>query len=168
MTDSPTRITRSILAAGVLGGVLGGVAAFAASRMIVPATPGKTETAVAASEARAVVESFISKLDDDKGEALADEVKSGRWLINEQEYASFRGQFTIDRARFRKQYGERGEVEFVREEPLSPSLARLIYLERYQHDGILWIFVVYRTMGGWRLVGVSWKEKLAVAVDVLN
>ena len=51
MNDSPTRTTRSILAAGVLGGVLGGVAAFAASRMIVPALPVKTEAAGTASEA---------------------------------------------------------------------------------------------------------------------
>jgi hypothetical protein len=161
-------MTRSILAAGMLGGVLGGAAGVAASRMIVPAAPEKTDSPVAASEARAVVESFVSKLGDDSGEALVGEKASGRWLISDQEYASFQGQFKVDRARFRKQYGERGEMEFVREQSLSPSLVRLVYLERYQHDGILWIFVVYRTMGEWRLVGVSWKEKLAVAVDALN
>ena len=167
MTDNPTRMTRSILAAGVLGGVLGGIVSFAASRIIVPLPPSKSSSAAA--EARPVVDSFIGKLRDEKAEELTTEITNGRWLISEQEYASFRGQFNVDRARFSKQYGERtGEFELVREELRAASLVRIVYLERYQRDGVLWFFVVYRTMGEWRLVGVSWKEKLAVAVDALN
>ena len=167
MAETPTGMTRSIWAAGILGGLLGGVVSLAASRIIVPAPVVTPSTAGA--EARPVVESFIGKLQTEKADGLEAEVTSGRWLVTEQELASFRGQFNADRDRFVQQYGPRsGEFEPVREEVLGPSIVRLVYLERYQRDGILWIFVVYRTMGEWRVVGVSWKEKLAVAVDALN
>jgi hypothetical protein len=170
MAESSTFPRRTILAAGLLGGVLGGVCSFAANRMIVPVTPRKDESAArSASEARPVVESFIGRLHSEAAEELSAEVKQGRWLITDQEYASFRGQFVGDRARFAKLYGERsGEFEFVREEALSSSLVRFAVLEKYQHDGVLWFFVVYRTMGDWRIVGVSWKDKLAVAVDAVK
>jgi len=167
MAESPTGMTRSIWAAGLLGGLLGGVVSFAASRIIVPA-PAVTPS-TAAAESRPVVESFIGKLQSEKADGLEAEATSGRWLVTEQELASFRGQFNADRTRFVQQYGPRtGEFELVREEVLGPSIVRVVYLERYQRDGILWIFVVYRTIGEWRVVGVSWKEKLAVAVDALN
>ena len=167
MAESPTRMTRSIWAAGLLGGLLGGVVSFAASRIIVPAP--SVVTSNAAAEARPVVDSFVARLQAEKAEGLESEASRGRWLVSDQEMASFRGQFNADRARFAQQYGERtGEFELVREEVLSPSIVRFIFLERYQRDGVLWIFVVYRTMGEWRVVGLSWKEKLAVAVDVLN
>jgi hypothetical protein len=170
MADSPTNARRTILAAGLLGGVLGGVCSFAANRMIVPAPAGKDESAAkSAADARPVVESFIGKLHSEAAEDLGAEMKQGRWLITEQEYASFRGQFVGDRARFAKLYGERtGEFELVREEALSPSLVRFVFLEKYQHDGVLWFFVVFRTMGDWRIVGVSWKDRLAVAVDAVK
>lgn len=170
MAESTSITRRTLLAAGVLGGVLGGVCSFVANRMIVPVQPGKDEiVARSAADARSVVESFIDKLRGETAEDLSEEVKQGRWLITEQEYRSFRGQFVGDRGRLAMQYGNRtGEFEFVREEVLSPSLVRFIFLERYERDGVLWFFVVYRTMGDWRLVGVSWKDKLAQAVDAVK
>jgi len=169
MAETATSTRRTVLAAGLLGGVLGGVISFAASRMIVPVPHGKDEAkARSAAEARPVVESFIGKLRDEAA-GLGTEIEQGRWLITPQEYASFRGQFVGDRGRFAMQYGERtGEFELVREEAVSPSLVRFVFLEKYQRDGVLWFFVVFRTMGDWRIVGVSWKDRLAVAVDAVK
>jgi hypothetical protein len=173
MSEPRSGAFRPILLSGLLGGLLGGSASFIANRTIVPTTPpAKSETAEpprSLDEARQVAESFLANVRDGKQDQLAADVKNGVWLVTDQEFATFLGQFTADRARFAKQYGEPSrQYELVREVVLSPSLVRLIYLEKYQRDGVLWFLVLYHTMDGWRLVGVTWKEKLAVAVDGLN
>jgi len=172
MSDQRSGMTRPILLAGLLGGLLGGGASFIANRTISPVPAAKSETrppTPSTEEARQVAESFLGSVRDGKQDQLAADVKNGVWLISEQEFASFLGQFNADRARFAKQYGESShQYELVREVMLSPSLVRFIYLEKYQRDGVLWFLVLYHTMDGWRLVGVTWKEKLAVAVSGLD
>ena len=171
MADAPSA-TKPIFLAGLLGGLLGGVFAFAAIRTVTPVPPAKPEATTSSEsvdDARAVTEVFMTSVRDGKIDNLAAAVKNGAWLITDQEYAEFLGQFNGDRARFAKQYGgPAGQFELVREVKLSPSLVRFIYLEKYQRDGLLWFFVVYHTMDGWRLVGVTWKEKLAVSVPGLD
>lgn len=161
-----------IIIAGLLGGLLGGVASFAASRMVVPAPATKSESqkqTPLSSDARQVTDAFMTAVRDGATDQLAGAVKSGIWLISDQEYQSFLGQFTPDRKRYAKEYGEPSrQFELVREVALSPSLVRLIYLEKYPRDGILWFFVVYRSQDSWRLVGVTWKEKLAASVSGLD
>lgn len=172
MSDQRSGTTRPILIAGLLGGLLGGLVSFIAMRTITPAPPAKPEAAPpthADEETRQVAESFLGHVRDGKPDQLAADVKNGVWLITEQEYASFLGQFTADRARFTKDYGEpTGQYELVRDVRLSPSLVRLIYLEKYQRDGVLWFLTLYHTMDGWRLVGVTWKEKLAASLNGLD
>ena len=172
MPDSPARLTGPVVVAGLLGGLLGGVASFAASRMIAPAPATKSDStteAPIASEARQITDAFMAAVRDGATDQLAGAVKSGVWLVSDKEYASFLGQFTPDRARYAKQYGEPSrQFELVREVTLSPSLVRLIYLEKYPRDGILWFFVVYHSEDGWRLVGVTWKEKLVSSVSGLD
>lgn len=172
MADSRSGPTRPILIAGVLGGLLGGGASFIASRTITPVPTVKEEPPTppqSVQEARQVAEAFLMSVRDGNRDQLAADVKNGVWLITEQEYESFLRQFTADRDRFVKQYGQPiRHFELVRESILCPSVVRLTYLEKYERDGVLWFFVVYHTMDGWRLVGVSWKDKLAVAATGLN
>lgn len=155
-------MTRSILIAGLLGGLLGGVAAFTASRLIKPVEPAKPEPVH--SVAREVADAYIAKLRAGKNDEFVTDVQTGMTLITEQEYAAFKLEFTGSRNRFVNMFGPRtGEYEFVREVALSPSLARVIYLEKYERGGVLWFFVLYQSKDGWRLTGVSWNEKLALA-----
>jgi hypothetical protein len=172
MPDAQGRMTGPIIVAGLLGGLLGGVASFAASRMIAPAPAAKSESPAqtpVATDARQITDAFMSAVRDGATDQLAGAVKSNVWLISDQEYANFLNQFTGDRVRYAKVYGEPSrQFELVREVALSPSLVRLIYLEKYTRDGILWYFVVYHSQDGWRLVGVTWKEKLAASVSGLD
>jgi len=172
MPENPPRMTRPVVLAGLLGGLLGGVASFAATRMITPAQPGHLDAVKVGeglSEARQVAETFMAKVRTGKPDDLASEVRIGLWLVSDQEFHSFLGQFTADRKRFASELGDStGQMELVREVLLSPSIVRLIYLEKYPRDGVLWFLVVYHTMDGWRLVGVTWKEKLAAAVSGLD
>jgi hypothetical protein len=171
MPEPQTSLTRPIFLAGLLGGLLGGIVAYAAVRTIAPVPPAKTETATQGeppAEARQLVETFVAKLRSGRLKDLEEEVKRGAWLVSEQEFASFLGQHAGDRARFVAQYGEPGEFEFVRAMVRSPSLVKFVYLEKYQRDGVLWFFVLYHSADAWRLVGVSWKDRLAVAVDSLD
>jgi hypothetical protein len=170
MPDEQSRMTRAILLAGLLGGLLGGVASFAASRVITPAPTARSETApAAASEARPIAEGFMERVVAGKEDELAEAARRGVWLVTDQEYATFRGQFTADRARFAREFGPpAGQFEFVRESILSESLVHVVYLEKFQRDGVLWYFVLYRTADGWKLVGVSWKDKLGVVAGTLD
>jgi hypothetical protein len=169
MADAQPVLTRPVIIAGLLGGLLGGVAAFAVGRVVVPAPSGKSDAANPAADVRPLAESFLRRLQGDNLDELQIALQNGFWPITQQEYATFRGQFAADRARFVREFGDRtGEFELVRETTLSPSLVKFVYLEKYQRDGILWHLVLYHSQGDWRLIGVSWKEKLAVAVGVLD
>jgi hypothetical protein len=155
-------VARSIVIAGLLGGLLGGVVSFAMSRVIKPAEPVRPEPL--ASPARELVEAYISKLRAGKNDEFVIDVRTGMALITEQEFATFKQEFTDSRNRFVSMFGSRtGEYELVRDSVISPSLARVIFLEKYERGGVLWFFVVYLCKDGWRLAGVSWNEKLALA-----
>lgn len=157
-----SRMTRAILIAGVFGGILGGVVSFAASRLIKPIEPVKADPPP--TPAREVAEAYISKLRSGKNDEFITDVRTGMALITEQEFAAFKQEFSDSRNRFSVMFGSRtGEYELVRESIISPSLARVIFLEKYERGGVLWFFVVYQCKDGWRLAGVSWNEKLALA-----
>jgi hypothetical protein len=162
MPDNQSRMTRPILIAGLLGGLLGGVVSFAASRLITPA-PAKQELPppVQATEAREVADAFIAKLKVGKTDEFVQDVKAGITFMSEQEFAQFKSDFTESRKVIPQVLGRAtGEFELVRETALSPSLVRLIYLEKYERGGVAWSFTLYRTQDGWRVDDVSWNRKL--------
>jgi hypothetical protein len=163
-------MTRPILIAGLLGGLLGGVASFSASRLLVPAGARSEQTqAVPAgpvavpADARQVAEGFVAQLREGKFEQFAISAKLGKVDSTDADFAAFKVKLLESRTVFTNTFGPSStEFELLRETALSPSLVRFVYLERFERGGVLWVFVMYHgTDSGWRLSWVDYGTHLA-------
>jgi hypothetical protein len=160
-------MTRPIVIAGLLGGLLGGVVSFAASRWVVPAQP-KAETAPAVRhevppEARAIADAYVAELRAGKFEEFAAHAKIGSTITTDEEAAKFKARLLEFRRVANGSFGPSlGEFEVLGETALSPSLVRLTYLEKFERGGVWWTFVLYHGKDHWWLAWVDWGVNPAV------
>jgi hypothetical protein len=160
-----SRMTRSILLAGLFGGLLGGGGVFAAVRLA-GATPDQAkaeqpQASAAPAEARGVAEAFLAKLKDMKYQEFVGDVKEGMTFLNEPEFEAFKKAFLDSRTQCHGVYGKlTGEYELVRETAPRPELVRFVYLEKFERGAVAWSFVLYRTKEGWRLNDVRFNINL--------
>lgn len=158
---------RNVFVAGVLGGLLGAGGAFSAGRLVpVKAAEPVVNPTTATPDPlpRQVAESLLARLKVGKGEEFTKSAKASMHLISDQEFAVFQKNFTASRETYARGYGPSlGEFELVREHAASPSLVRLVYLERFEKHGLLWIFVMYRGKDGWAIAHVNWVPELNLA-----
>ncbi|HVL16282.1 MAG TPA: hypothetical protein VM529_27160 [Gemmata sp.] len=157
-------MTKAVFLAGVLGGLLGGVAAYAAARMF-PAPPAGDTAAggaqASAPEARQVVEGFLGKLRDGKYPEFVEDVKRGRTFMSEAEFEAFKKSFVESRKVYHGGFGNlTGEYDLIRETVLRPDLVRYVYIEKFERGSLVWLFVIYKTKDGWRLNTISWNPDL--------
>ncbi len=151
-------MTRSVLFAGLLGGLLGGVFSTAASRWL----PGPT-TATAAipvpAEARATADAYVARLRAGKYDEFVNDLKNGMVFPSEKEFDEFRRSFELYRTVIPGIYGPlSGDVTLVREGAATPDLARFVYLQKCPNGLVVWTFIMYRGAEGWRPSSVSWSH----------
>jgi hypothetical protein len=160
------RMTRPILIAGLLGGLLGSVISFAANRWIVPSRAATTDAKPRIpipQEARTAVEWYIAKLEALQYEEFATEIRRLKGVSQEMLEA-----FVKDFQQWRKNYhgalgNHTGPFELIRETAVSTELVQFVYLEKFESSAVVWFFVFYQTKEGWRLVRITWKDDLFVA-----
>jgi hypothetical protein len=161
---------KNVLLAGLLGGLLGGAAGVVAGRYA-PAVAAKPTAAPAPATAgepnpRSIAEALLARLKEGKPEEFADVTKGSTHLITEEMYKQFKANLTDFRATYTRAFGHPlREFELVKEQPASPSLVRLVYLERFEKGGVLWFFVLYKGKDGWKLDKVHWVPDLALAFN---
>ncbi len=159
-------MTKSVLMAGVLGGVLGGLGAYLAVLWLKPVEAAPTNAGVAtrepaSPEARAVAEAFVSKLRTGKYDEFALDVKLGMSALPDKEFAVFKQKFEEALLLAHGVYGTpTGEVELIGETALTPNLARFVYLQKFPRGAMVWFFVLYNTPEGWRLNGIVFNKDL--------
>ena len=154
-------MTRPILLAGLLGGLLGGAGAFVVARLLPPSTvtelhslPGKAETR---SDAREVAELFVNKLRAQKYDEFALDAKMGSPILTDADLVKFKARLQEFRTVATQSFGQSsGEFELLRETALSPSLVRFVYLEKLERGGVWWLLVLYRGKDTWTLAWVDW------------
>ncbi len=157
-------MTKSIIIAGLLGGLLGGVASFAANRFIKPVEVAKPHSEPSSSAAREVADAFVSKLKAAKFEEFIIDAKRGMAFNDEKETAAFKARLNESRILYTHQLGPSlGEFELLRETALSPSLVRFVYLEKFERGGVWWVFVMYHGKDSWQL---SWANHGAILADI--
>lgn len=150
--------TKPILIAGVLGGLLGGVVSFAATRWLKPAEPTKAEVPA---EARQVAQGFGAKLKAGKYDDFLTDVKSAMVFDGENDFRAFQKSFEESRNLFPKVYGTPlGELELVRETALTPNLVRFVYLEKFPRGALAWVFILYKDAERWQLNYLTWNKSL--------
>jgi hypothetical protein len=158
-------MTRPILIAGLLGGLLGGVAAFAANRWIVPTHAATAEAKPhipIPKEARTAVEWYIAKLEAMQYNEFAAEVRRGMVKILPQERVDkVLKEFQQSREEIHRTLGNHtAPFELIRETAVSNELIRFVYLEKFEDNVVVWAFVVYQTKDGWRLVRFAWDPEV--------
>ncbi|HSQ58537.1 MAG TPA: hypothetical protein VLM40_22645, partial [Gemmata sp.] len=161
--------SRPVLFAGVLGGLLGGLFAFAAGRMIggpmqEPANAQPVSQNSSSPEARAVLDSFLGKLKDLKDEEFINDVKVGMTFRDASEFEAFKKAFKDSRILFFSMFGQRkGNFDVVRETALLPELVRYVCIEHFEGGAVAWVFILYKTTEGWRVNAILWNKELMLA-----
>jgi hypothetical protein len=107
---------------------------------------------------RQAADASMAKLADDSKGAFED---FRRWFASPADSLSglevaYKSQREVATLAFGKPLGE---VEFVREEFVGNSLLRLIYLEKFERNAIVWRLTYYRPNGQWFLHTLSWDDK---------
>jgi hypothetical protein len=158
-------MTRPVLLAGVLGGLLGGATTFVVARLL-PPTPNEAQHALTGkaeprSEAREVAELFVDKLRARKFDDFALDAKMGSPTLTDAELVKFKARLQEFRTVATQTLGpSSGQFELLRETALSPSLVRFVYLEKLERGGVWWVLVLYRGKDAWSLAWVDWGANL--------
>jgi hypothetical protein len=157
---------RFILVAGVLGGLLGGLAAFAASRWIKPisADPARTTLEPAIEEARGLVDLLLSEVKAGKHDEFVKHVQMAMSYLTPDAFTAFQKDYLESRKEFPQTLGPPlGEFVELRRTALSPDLVEFVYMEKFERGGIMWVFVLYRGKDHWRLAWMTWNRQLQQA-----
>jgi hypothetical protein len=148
---------RKLILVGVVGALLGGGVTFAAGHFAQAKPTEATPPANGDPTPRSIAEGLFSRLKDGKTEEFADTVKASSSPISDVEFVRFKKNLVDVRAAFAKTYGSSlGEFELVREQAVSPSVVRLVYVEKFEKNGMTWVFVMYQGKDGWKVASVNW------------
>lgn len=147
--------TNPVWMAAIVGGLLGGVFTFALLRSF---PSHHKEPPPPPTEARQFADDVIAKLHDGKNDEFIRYIRPAFAKLTDEQFAQFRKNLFDMRAEDAKIYGQPGDFEFCRETRLSPTLARVTYLEKFAHGCVLWSLVVYNSPDGWQLVALSFQK----------
>lgn len=152
-TDPGRAAARSVWLAALLAGLIAGAVAFALGRTFPAPVPAPK---AAPSEAGEVAEALVAKLRAGKYDEFATTPHLGAREEAEKKVADLKAAIAQSReycaAHFQRTVGE---FELVRETPLGPSLARVVYFERFDTGGVIWGLGLFRAADGWRLVSIA-------------
>ena len=70
-------------------------------------------------------------------------------VIPESEFDTMVGQAALQAPMIASRFGQSIGYEFIREDRLGESLARLIYIQRLEKHAMRWVFYLYRGKSGW-------------------
>src|SRR5262249_33267142 len=156
---------RSAIVAGLVAGLLGGAVSGLASAVVVwhmtrhdtPPATEPTPTSEAERATKAVVETLLSKLKAGDLDGFASAARERMVGIDEPRFQQLRTHLVESRKQYQADYGNpTGEFELLSQQSASPSLVRLVYLEKFEKGGVVWYFFLYRAKDGWRISTVFW------------
>lgn len=112
------------------------------------------------------VEEFLrqaatSEMDKAMDRLLAD---SGLAETKPQVIVTLKGQVKL----IMELYGAPLGTEKVWEEDLSPSLKRLVYLQKFEKAPIAWEFYFYKPKDSWRLNAINFKDQVGALVGAMR
>ncbi len=146
-------MTKPVLLAGLLGGVLGAVFAFALARTF-PATP-KLSPPPPPTEARLRADDLVAQLKAGKNEEFFAGVRAAFSGRNDEELNQARQHLLKLRDQPAAVYGPSIDFEFVRETSIGPNLVRFAYLEKFPHGCVVWTLVYYNAPDGWQVLAFT-------------
>lgn len=162
-TEPPRPGPRPVWPAALLAGLLAGAVAFALGRTFPAPVPAPRP-----SEARAVADALVAKLRAGQYDEFAALPHLGRPDEAEKKVAEVRDVIARSREYCATHFkSTSGEFELMRESSFGPSLAKLLYLERFPTGGVVWGLGLFRAADGWRVISVA-IEPIEVAFPALR
>jgi hypothetical protein len=83
------------------------------------------------------------------------------WLFPEDELESVIAQTAQQRNLLANRLGKSLGFTLVRREIAADTFLRLVYVERFEHTGLRWMFTFYKAKDVWKFNGFSWDEEIA-------
>ncbi|QJX00152.1 hypothetical protein [Frigoriglobus tundricola] len=165
-------MTRSVLFAGLLGGVLGAVIAFGLTRTFPfpvppPPVPAPRPSDARPSAARQYTDDLIALLRAGNNEAFLKGVRQAFPVPDERFDVEVRVPLLKQRQLWEQEYGKGSDFEFIRETALGPNLVRCAYLEKFPRGCVVWYIVVYNGPTGWQVLAFN-QLSLEAAFHLLN
>ena len=99
-------------------------------------------------EVRKVTDDVMSKVGKGELEAGLRAFKS-LTIIPEAEFEAMLGQATTQLPIAASRFGAVAGSEFIREDHIGESLARFVYIQKFDKHAIRWIFYLYKGKNGW-------------------
>ena len=151
-------MTKSVLFAGVLGGLLGGFGGYALLRTL-PSTLKSAQVPDAPrSEARALADELVAKLKAGKNDEFLAIVRSGFNELTDDQFGQLGLQMKTMRSNFTSVYGAPSEFEFVRETTFGRDAVRFAYTEKFPRGCVVWSFTYYASPSGWQVSGFQYRK----------
>ncbi|MCI0704624.1 MAG: hypothetical protein L0241_26505 [Planctomycetia bacterium] len=148
-------MTRPILLAGILGGLLGVAGNFVLARWFPTATkPDVPENPPQQSDARTRGEELVAHLQAGKNDEFLAIARSGFAEMSDKEYDEVvKKRMKGFRELIAKAYGQTRGFEFLRETVVGASIVEVAYLEKFSRNCVVWFFYLYNNGEGWLLMG---------------
>ena len=150
-------MTKPVLLAGLLGGLLGAVGSFVLARSFPTTAKPVAAVEVPRSEARDRADDLVAKLRAGQEDDFFNTVRSASVKqLKDEDFKQYREYITELREGFATRLGAPGDIEFSRETVLSPSLVRVVYIAKHAFGSVALFVVFYNTADGWRLLGLTY------------
>ena len=149
-------MSKPVLLAGLLGGVLGALICFALMRAFPPPAQSATQTSnapTAPSDGRDFANDIIAKMKAGKDEEIKSTIREAYRDVPDPvfEEEMWKRHLTV-RKEFPARHGKSLGFELARETVIAPDIVRFTYIERFEHDCMVWTFVCYNSPGGWQVI----------------
>ena len=115
-------------------------------------------------EARKVTDKTVSLFKQEKIVAAYDTLKP-YWPIPTVEVDNLANQTNIQWPSLKQRFGVSIATEFVAESKVGDSLARFVYLQKFQNTAIRWIFTFYKPKDRWIINSVSFDDRVGLLFD---
>lgn len=105
------------------------------------------------------VEEFLRQVGTAKADEAFDRIFEGSGFaeLKPQEFTTLKSQTRMAMGL----YGTVLGVEKVREEDLSPSLKRLVYLQKFEQYPVAWEFYFYKPKDTWQVNSLNFKDQIS-------
>jgi parvulin-like peptidyl-prolyl isomerase len=80
-------------------------------------------------------------------------------VIPEAEFDAMIGQATLQAPMMASRFGQVLGHEFIREDQIGESLARYVYIQRFEKHAMRWMFYLYRGKTGWVVNSFRFDDK---------
>jgi len=106
---------------------------------------------------------FLENSGGDQSDAAVEKLFEGSGFADRKplDMAALKGQLK----EIKKIYGQDFGVELVEDIELSPSLRRLIYIQKFNDSPVVWRFYFYKPKDRWMITSLNFQEQVSEVLD---